>query len=695
MTFAPTRFNYRAWIVLSLLVLLGLAHQVQAQTTAFTYQGKLADGGNLANGSYDMQFKVFDAATVGTGAQQGSTVTLPAVQITDGIFTVQLNFGAGVFPGAGRFLEIAVKAAGGGAFTTLAPRQPVSSTPYAIRSLNSVTADGLSVACVNCVTSSQILNVQGAQVTGDIAGSQISGLIPVASVPPGSPDYIQNGASPQAAASFNISGNGTAGGTLSANFVNSARQYNIGGNRVLSISGTNNMFAGLGTGAANTGGTENAFFGNSAGQSNTDGSSNAFFGFLAGQSNTTVCCNSYFGAGAGQHTDAGGGNAFFGYAAGNTNTAGGGNAFFGDSTGYSNTTGDFNSFFGRGTGFANTTGENNVFIGYASGGSNTTTSGNTFVGSLTGAFTTGPNNAFFGFASGNSNSTGAFNSFFGYQAGFANTTGNGNSFFGNFAGAATTTACCNAFFGSQAGRANTSGTFNAFFGTDIGLNNTEGSSNAFFGNFAGNNNTTGSNNTFIGAGAGNPDPAVQLSFATAIGSLAIVSTSNTIALGRNNGSDTVLVPGLVQVNTLATAGSTSLCRNAANQIATCSSSLRYKTDLHPFTSGLALINRLKPITFRWKSDNQLDLGFGAEEVAVVEPLLVTHNAQGQVEGVKYDRISAALVNAVKEQQAQIAAQQRQIDELKAIRAENAELKAQIAAILARLEQAQTRRAERK
>ena len=43
----------------------------------------------------------------------------------------------------------------------------------------------------------------------------------------------------------------------------------------------------------------------------------------------------------------------------------------------------------------------------------------------------------------------------------------------------------------------------------------------------------------------------------------------------------------------------------------------------------------------------------AEEVAAVEPLLVTHNTRGEVEGVKYDRINVVLVNAIKEQQAQI------------------------------------------
>ena len=61
-----------------------------------------------------------------------------------------------------------------------------------------------------------------------------------------------------------------------------------------------------------------------------------------------------------------------------------------------------------------------------------------------------------------------------------------------------------------------------------------------------------------------------------------------------------------------------------------------------------------------------DLGLGAEDVARIEPLLVTYNASGQVEGVKYDRIGVVLLNAVKEQQAHIEAQQKQINEQKAL-----------------------------
>ncbi len=134
----------------------------------------------------------------------------------------------------------------------------------------------------------------------------------------------------------------------------------------------------------------------------------------------------------------------------------------------------------------------------------------------------------------------------------------------------------------------------------------------------------------------------------------MVATSNTIALGRSNGSDKVVIYGL------GAAGATALCRNTLNEISSCSSSLRYKTNIAPFNFGLNLVKQLRPISFDWKDGGMHDLGLGAEDVAAVEPLLVTRNADGEIEGVKYDRVGVVLLNAVKEQQSQIEGQEEQI-----------------------------------
>jgi Pectinesterase len=98
--------------------------------TDFTYQGKLTDGGLPASGTYDLELKLFDA--LNGGAQVGSTVPKDDVTITNGLFTVQLDFG-NVFSGTALYLEIGVRpGASVGAYTTLTPRQQLNATPYSV-----------------------------------------------------------------------------------------------------------------------------------------------------------------------------------------------------------------------------------------------------------------------------------------------------------------------------------------------------------------------------------------------------------------------------------------------------------------------------------------------------------------------------------------------------------------------------------
>ena len=101
-----------------------------AQGTAFTYQGRLNDGPAPANGVYDLKFTLFDSPTNG---DFNGPLTNSAVAVSNGLFTVLLDFGPDVFTGHPNFfLEIGVRTAGGGEFTTLSPRQPVTPSPYAV-----------------------------------------------------------------------------------------------------------------------------------------------------------------------------------------------------------------------------------------------------------------------------------------------------------------------------------------------------------------------------------------------------------------------------------------------------------------------------------------------------------------------------------------------------------------------------------
>jgi hypothetical protein len=122
---------------LSVILLCGGAVAAHAQGTVFSYAGRLVDNGGPASGIYDLQFTIFDVATGGILA---GPVTNSPTDVNNGLFTVMLDFGAGVFTGADRWLEIGVRTNCGDAFTTFTPRQPV--TPWFDEINANATIDG-------------------------------------------------------------------------------------------------------------------------------------------------------------------------------------------------------------------------------------------------------------------------------------------------------------------------------------------------------------------------------------------------------------------------------------------------------------------------------------------------------------------------------------------------------------------------
>ena len=99
--------------------------------TEFTYQGRLIDSNVAADGEYDFQFRLFDGGT--GGSQVGGDESIGDVNVIDGYFTVELDFGY-VFTGQTRWLEIGVReGSSSGDFTTLSPRQKITPVPYAIK----------------------------------------------------------------------------------------------------------------------------------------------------------------------------------------------------------------------------------------------------------------------------------------------------------------------------------------------------------------------------------------------------------------------------------------------------------------------------------------------------------------------------------------------------------------------------------
>jgi hypothetical protein len=497
--------------------ILFLAANAFAQTSAFVYQGKLNDGTLAANGTYQFEFKLYDSAAVGAGNQIGNTLSNVAATVSNGIFSTTLDFGANSFDGAARFLEISVRLENSGQnYTPLSPRQPISATPYAVRSLKAEQANTANLA--NDAT--QLGSIPAAQYVQTNDSRMTDARSPL----PFSGYYIQNGTGLQASSNFNVSGEGK------ANVFSALTQFNIGANRVLSIGGVNNAFVGVNAGNNNTG-SNNAFFGQIAGVSNTSGSFNTALGTGAGDNNSTGSNNTFVGYLAGQANTVENDNTFIGYKAfggnGITNsTAIGANAFVGTSNtmvlGTNLVTVQVpGSLTVAGTFSANIL---NASTQYNLGGNrflSVAGTNNTIAGLSSGTLNTGTNNSFFGKFTGAVNSTGSFNSFFGTNAGAANTTGGDNS-----------------FFGQGAGFKNTEGSNNTANGSGAGLNNTTGDNNTFLGQLAGLSNTAEDNNTFLGY---KTNGAVGITNATAIGANAVVTTSNTMVLGTN--SVTVFAPG--------------------------------------------------------------------------------------------------------------------------------------------------------
>ncbi len=322
-----------------LALLLFAAPYANAQSNEFTYQGNLQRGGVPANGTHDFQFALFDAAADGT--QIGSTLVFNNVPVTNGTFSVKINF-QNQFPGGDRFLEVRVRPTGVGTHVMLSPRTQFTSAPYSIKSANSETA----------VNALQLGGTPANQyvLTGDPRMTDARNPLP------NSTNYVQNRTTPQITANFNISGVGNAGS------FNSATTYNIAGQRMMSAGGTANTIVGLGTATGNTG-SSNSFFGSAAGFDNTSGVGNSFFGVSAGSANTTGSSNAFFGRSAGTGST-GSNNSFFGAFAGDVNTTGSNNTFIGSGAGPDTSSLSFATAIGAG---AKVSGDNTIILGRAGG----------------------------------------------------------------------------------------------------------------------------------------------------------------------------------------------------------------------------------------------------------------------------------------------------------------------------------------
>jgi hypothetical protein len=143
----------------------------------------------------------------------------------------------------------------------------------------------------------------------------------------------------------------------------------------------------------------------------------------------------------------------------------------------------------------------------------------------------------------------------------------------------------------------------------------------------------------------------------------ILSGGN-VGIGTTNPAQALEVNGQVQIDSWGVVGATTTVCEAGNILALCSSSIRYKENVKNFDRGLDDLMRMRPVKFKWKDRDENDFGLIAEEMSDIDPLYVTYH-DGRIQGVKYSQLTAVIINAVKEQQEEIADLKQQIADLKA------------------------------
>jgi hypothetical protein len=119
-------------LVLGLVVCTANVCEAAPMGTVFTYQGRLIDANSTADGPYDFVFGLFDGP-VGPGELGAQTIH--NLDVIDGYFTVELDFGSNVFDGSERWLQIEIRPGeldDPNEYTTLGPRQELTPTPYAL-----------------------------------------------------------------------------------------------------------------------------------------------------------------------------------------------------------------------------------------------------------------------------------------------------------------------------------------------------------------------------------------------------------------------------------------------------------------------------------------------------------------------------------------------------------------------------------
>jgi len=691
---------------------------VFAQGTAFTYQGRLNDSGGPANAIYDLRFTIYDS-TNQPGTLIAGPITNSATDVSNGLFAVTLDFGAGVFTGAARWLEIGARTNGSGNFTNLAPRQALAPVPYAIFA-EGASASGLSGAVANGQLANSSVTVSagtglsgggtvalGGSTTLNNAGvTSLTGNVDITASPTSGAVTLGDTATSVNTASRIVkrdaSGNFSAGSVTLANNLNlpattaTAGIIFSGANTLLHTFGPGNTFAGVSAGNLSMSGSGNTGMGLQALQHNTIGVGSTAIGQTALANNTTGGNNVAAGFSAMLSNTNGTDDTAVGFEALLFNTSGYSDTACGAFAMFSNTIGVENTASGMFALYANTNGQQNAAYGAYSLEHNTSGSDNTASGAFalfdntsgqnntaSGAQalfsnTSGYNNTANGASALYANTVGTYNTASGVQALEENTNGTYNTADGYYALNANTSGYNNTAMGANALNFNTTGSENTANGYGTLYNNTNGVENTANGNNALGANTAGSHNTADGylALASNSSGSNNIALGYLAG-LFITTGSSNIDIGNTgiSGDASIIRIGTGQTNTFiagiagAAVSGAPVVVNGTGQLGVAPSSQRFKQNIHNMGDVSDVLLSLRPVTFRYKPeiDPQGIPQFGliAEQVEKVDPDLVVHDQQHGIFTIRYEAVNAMLLNEFLKEYRTVEAQRAEIQDLKA------------------------------
>ncbi len=661
-------------------VLLGGADQLGAAdplSNAFTYQGRLTAGTSAYTGNAEFQPTLWNAASGGSQVAANSPATV-AVVVTNGLFVLPLDFGAGAFPGEARWLQLGVRTTLG-SFTVLDPRQELQAVPYALYA--PAAGSALSVAANSVVNAS----LQSNAVTSDKIAD---GTIVAADLSPAlaSNTFWQLG--------------GNAATTPGVNFLgttdNQPLEVRVNGARGLRLqptpddashSGLVNLVGGwfgnsiaedaygsviAGGGAANYHGNHNVgnrvsadlcFLGNGFDNAIERGALYSFLGSGFENTLSTNADNSFIGSGLRNRMA-------------NDPSAGSFCSFIGSGTG-NDLEKSFYSFIGGGMGNSLIQASDS-FLGGGAGNSIQTNALYSFLGG--GEANCIETNATRSVLAGGSFNTnrGAYST---VPGGLANLAGGPYSL---AAGRRAKAKHDGAFVWADSTDADfTSTAANQFLiraggGVGIGTASPQqalhvvGDALVKGTNFASPGSTArlilGDGNHVLRSVYGGGLRFGVYPFPDA---LVVQDDTGNVGVGTSSPGAKLHVAGRIRMDTWTADGTAAVYKNANGDLGVQASDLQLKKNVTPIRRALEVVAGLRGVTFNWRNEAEgkpKTVGLIAQEVRAVMPEL-TFECRGEdgatYLGVHYEKVAAVLVNAVQEQQARLEAQRSELDALKA------------------------------